>query len=141
MRETNIHFFKEDVSFRFSGKAMTEQWLLLMIRKSGWKISNLNFIFCSDKYLLKINKEYLQHDYFTDIVTFDNSELKKTIEGDVFISVDRVKSNAKFFDTGFSDELRRVMAHGVLHLLGFGDKTEKEKEKMRNMENLWLKEF
>ena len=85
-----------------------------------------------------MNKEYLQHNYFTDIITFDNSTEKKTVEGDIFISVDMVMSNSKKFKTTFQDELHRVMIHGVLHLLGYSDKNPKAQATMRKMEDRWL---
>ncbi len=106
-----------------------------------FELESLNYIFCSDPYLHQINVQYLDHDTYTDIITFDNAEEENTIESDIFISIDRVKENAASFDAGFEQELRRVMAHGVLHLLGFGDKTETEKQIMREQEEKWVSEF
>tara|TARA_B100000575_G_C22963704_1_gene556613 strand:+ start:146 stop:559 length:414 start_codon:yes stop_codon:yes gene_type:complete len=98
----------------------------------------LSLVFCSDDYLLEINKKHLNHDYYTDIITFDYSEENK-ISGDLLISIDRVKENAKNFSVSFRQELNRVVIHGVLHLCGYKDKTEKEKNQMRNLENKYLK--
>ncbi len=138
-KEESIFFFKEAVSFRLKDQEKIKSWLRKAARKEAYRIKALNFIFCDDKYLLQMNKDYLHHNYFTDIITFDNSTEKKIIEGDVFISVDTVRSNSKRFDTNFYDELHRVMIHGLLHLLGYKDKTEANKNKMRKMEDLWLK--
>src|SRR5690348_4761099 len=102
-----ILFFKEDVRFRFDGASALRPWIEKVFRKNNLKIQSLNYIFCSDKYLRKLNKEYLAHDYYTDIITFDNSEVKGKIEADIFISIDRVSANAKEFKTSFNDELHR----------------------------------
>ena len=99
---------------------------------------SLNYIYTSDEYLLKINKEYLNHDTFTDIVTFDQSTQKDHIEADIFISIDRIKDNANNLNIPVQEELHRVMIHGVLHLIGFRDKTETEKKEMRKKENHYL---
>ena len=138
MKAQTIFFFKENIRFRLLNQDSLRAWILSRVKKAGYSISNINFIFCSDSYLRKMNKEYLEHDYNTDIITFDNSIVKKEIIGDVFISIDRVTANAKNYSVTFNDELHRVMAHGVLHLLGYGDKNEKQKEVMRRMENEWL---
>lgn len=113
---------------------------LLKHRKSGCEI---NYIFCSDEDLLAINREHLDHDYYTDIITFDLSETvgAKHLISDIYISVDRVKENAAITGNVFSSELLRVMFHGVLHLIGYKDKTDKEQKQMRAMENNWLNEF
>ncbi len=102
---------------------------------------NINIVFCSDSYLLDINQNYLDHDTFTDIVTFDNSETPGLLESDIFISVDRVRENAKKLGFAFHQELRRVMAHGLLHLLGFKDKTGTDQALMREKENECLAMF
>lgn len=136
-----INFFTEDTSFGLEREEERAAWIEAVIKKEGFSIGELNYIFCSDEYLLKINQEYLDHDTYTDIVTFDNSEGEEIIEGDIFISVDRVKENAEGLGNSFEEELNRVMIHGVLHLLGQGDKTEEEAQQMRNKEdsclNLW----
>ena len=139
MKQPSIFFFKESIKFRLSVRKQLKDWILEIIKKEGHSISNINFIFCTDSSLRKINKKYLNHDYFTDIITFDNSVLKKTIEGDIFISIERVIVNSKKFTSSFNDELHRVMAHGVLHLIGYGDKTKSQKTEMKTREDFWLK--
>ena len=139
MKQPSIFFFKESIKFRLSKRKQLKDWILEIIKKEGYSISNINFIFCTDSSLRKINKQYLDHDYFTDIITFDNSVLKKTIEGDIFISIERVIVNSKKFTSSFNDELHRVMAHGVLHLIGYGDKTKSQKTEMKTREDFWLK--
>ena len=138
MKNPPIHFFKETVIFRFNNKTEIQEWIIKAIKSEKKSLENLNFIFCSDKHLRKINKTYLNHDYFTDIITFDNSSAKGEIEGDIFISIDRVLINAKAFKVSFKDELHRVIIHGVLHLLGYSDKTDKSQKEMRAMEDRWL---
>lgn len=133
-----INFFKEEVKFRLLHQEGLRKWIIKAIRSEGYTLENLNFVFCNDKKLLQMNKEYLQHNYFTDIITFDNSTEKKTVEGDIFISVDMVMTNSKKFKTTFQDELHRVMIHGVLHLLGYSDKNPKAQAAMRKMEDMWL---
>lgn len=138
MPKPAIHFFSEETSF--SPKALTglRLWIDQTITSENYQLQELNFIFCSDNYLLKINQEYLNHDTFTDIITFDNSETPEDIYGDIFISVDRVKENAKTFNTKFVDELHRVIIHGTLHLLGYTDKTKKDKDLMTQKEDFYL---
>ena len=109
-----------------------------LIEDQNKEEGELNLVFCSDEYLLEINKKHLNHDYYTDIITFDYSEENK-ISGDLLISIDRVKENAKTFSVSFIHELNRVVIHGVLHLCGYKDKTEEEKKQMRNLENKYLK--
>ena len=101
----------------------------------------LNYIFLNDEALLKINKEYLNHDTYTDIITFDNSEEKKSIEGDIFISVDRIRENAFMFHVSFETEMIRVMAHGLLHLCGYLDKKKKDIKNMREKENYYMEQY
>ena len=133
-----INFFKEGVTFRLLNSEKLKKWIIDSVRKEGKTASEINFIFCNDRYLRKMNKEYLQHDYNTDVITFDNSESKDKISGDIFISIERIKVNAKEYSSSFSDELIRVMIHGVLHLCGYDDANEKLKAKMRGMENYYL---
>ncbi len=111
-----------------------------LIKEENKEEGDLTLIFCSDEYLLEINNKHLNHDYYTDIITFDYSQ-KKNISGDLFISIDRVKENAKEFSVPFLNELSRVVVHGVLHLCGYNDKTEEEKKQMRKLENKYLKNF
>jgi rRNA maturation RNase YbeY len=133
-----ITFLTEDITFGLKEKLKHKAWLKDAAKAEGFTIGELNYIFCSDAYLLDINQKYLGHDTLTDIVTFDNSEDPKMIEGDIFISIERVRENAIKFDTEDS-ELKRVMVHGLLHLAGYKDKDKAQKELMRNKENEHLK--
>ena len=133
-----ITFLTEDITFGLKEKLKHKSWLKDAAKAEGFAIGELNYIFCSDAYLLDINQKYLGHDTLTDIVTFDNSEDPKMIEGDIFISIERVRENAIKFDTEDS-ELKRVMVHGLLHLAGYKDKDKAQKELMRNKENEHLK--
>lgn len=133
-----INFFLEDVTFTLKNKTITRAWIKETIIAEGYQLSELNFILCSDEYLLQINREYLQHDDYTDVITFDNSEELKVIVGDIFISLDRVKENAKQFGSTAFDELCRVMIHGALHLLGYKDKTKVAKKLMTEKEDFYL---
>lgn len=135
----NIEYFSEDTSFEASNKEQLSTWLNAITARYEQEIAFLNYIYCSDNYLLQINKEYLQHDYFTDIITFDQRDFDdQPIEGDIFISIDRVADNATNNHTSFEHELHRVMAHGLLHLLGFNDKTDEQKQQMRESEDACL---
>jgi rRNA maturation RNase YbeY len=133
-----IAFLTEDITFELKEKLKHKAWLKDAAKAEGFKIGELNYIFCSDAYLLDINQKYLGHDTLTDIVTFDNSEDPKMIEGDIFISIERVRENALKFDTAKS-ELKRVMVHGLLHLAGYKDKDKAQKELMTLKENEHLK--
>ncbi len=133
-----ITFLTEDITFGLKEKLKHKAWLKDAAKAEGFAIGELNYIFCSDAYLLDINQKYLGHDTLTDIVTFDNSEDPKMIEGDIFISIERVRENAIKFDTEDS-ELKRVMVHGLLHLAGYKDKDKAQKELMRIKENEHLK--
>ncbi|HIY75628.1 MAG TPA: rRNA maturation RNase YbeY [Candidatus Sphingobacterium stercorigallinarum] len=137
----DIHFFSEDIDFTLQEKQKIRQWIGHTIVHQGYaRVGELNFIFCSDAYLLNINQTYLKHDTYTDIVTFDSSESQDVIAGDVFISVERIRENAQEFGVSERDELHRVMIHGVLHLCGQGDKTEAEQKQMTEKENFYLSE-
>jgi rRNA maturation RNase YbeY len=130
-----ITFFQEDSTYQLKNKLKIKDWLIRLAKKEGYSISELNYIFCSDEYLLNINKEYLDHNYYTDIITFDNSEGNHQIEGDIFISIDRIKENAVENQVSTSEELHRVLAHGLLHLMGYKDKTILETQTMRSKED------
>lgn len=132
-----ITFHQENVSYRLKSVKKVKAWIILSAANEAKQIGELNFIFCSDNYLHKINLEYLKHDTFTDIITFDYSE-GKIINGDIFISIERVRENAKNFNQTIDNELHRVLIHGVLHLMNYKDKTAKEKESMRNKEDFYL---
>jgi len=133
-----IKFFSEDIVFKQPQSLKTSKWIKSTSESEGYKIGDLNYIFCSDEYLLEINRQYLQHDYYTDIITFDNSEEEGKLEGDIYISVERVRDNATNLNIDFEVELRRVLIHGLLHLLGFEDNTDELKQQMREKEDACL---
>ncbi len=134
-----IHFFCEDITFEFSFlPAHTVIWLEEVVRDHFFSLETLNYIFCSDPYLLKINQDYLQHDFFTDVITFDHAESPQTILGDIFISLDRVHDNALTFSTSFDIELLRVIVHGLLHLLAYDDTDPALLKLMRHKEDYYL---
>ncbi|GAB1463114.1 rRNA maturation RNase YbeY [Pedobacter sp. UBA4863] len=135
---SKINFFTEDLTYNLKGKIAIKKWLQETIVAEGYQLAELNFIFCSDEYLLRVNQDFLQHDYYTDVITFDNSEELKTILGDIFISIDRVKDNANQNNATTHDELCRIMVHGLLHLLGYRDKTQKAKKEMTAKEDFYL---
>lgn len=130
-----IHFFTEDIDFVLPHKIKVRTWLSNLVKLYDFNIKEINFIFCSDAYLLTMNQQYLQHDTLTDIITFDHSETKGKLESDIFISVERTNENAHTYGITPLDELHRVMAHGVLHLLGFKDKNKSDKALMTQKEN------
>jgi len=111
------------------------------MKKEGIKIERLQYVFCSDKYLLGMNKEYLNHDYYTDIISFDLSEIKGQLIGDIYISVDRVKENAKIHQSTQGNELLRVIFHGALHFCGYKDKKPADAKLIRSMEDKWLRAY
>jgi len=134
-----IEFFHEG-DFRLSFSDDYSYWISRVMETEGAHLGNINYIFCEDEYLLKINQKHLNHNTFTDIITFDYSK-GQVISGDIFISIDRVKENADIFNKTFQEELLRVMAHGILHLLGYNDKTNDEVLVMRNKEEEKIKLF
>jgi probable rRNA maturation factor len=133
-----IHFFTEDISFTQDKEDKTIIWIEQVLKLEGYKAENINYVFCSDNHLLELNQQYLNHDTLTDIITFDHSEEKDNLEADIFISVDRVKENAATLEKEFTDELHRVIIHGLLHLIGLKDKTNTEKQEMREKEDACL---
>ncbi len=133
-----IRFFNEDTAYKLAQKQRVRQWLTAQAKQEGVKIGELNYVFCSDEYLLQVNRDHLDHDYYTDIITFDNSETEGVIEGDIFVSVDRVADNAGQLGVVPDQEMRRVLAHGLLHLCGYGDKTPDDQQAMRAKEDQWL---
>ena len=135
---SNIHFFYEDVDFHFTTIRKTKAWLKDVFNTENKRLGELNYIFCSDEFLESINLQYLHHTTLTDIITFDTSKDVGFIEGEIFISIDRVKENALKFKVSFEDELHRVMVHGVLHLLGYSDKTSQQRKIMRKKEDAYL---
>ncbi len=132
-----VSFFSEDIEFELSKEEVAVRWVQNTIENEGKKTGEINYIFCSDEYLHKINLEHLQHDTYTDIITFNYCE-EKLVSADIFISIDRVKENAKTFQTSFQNELNRVIIHGVLHLVGYDDKSTSDKELMRTKEDFYL---
>jgi probable rRNA maturation factor len=165
-----INFHSEDVVYILKNKTRLKKWIVSTIEKKSRKAGEISFVFCSDAFLLKMNQQYLNHDTYTDIITFDYSEeennkksplppphpslghllqmekgsgrnlfLKGNISGDIFISIERVKENAKKFSKTFEEELHRVIIHGTLHLLGYKDKTKAAKAEMTKQEDLCLK--
>lgn len=135
-----IYFHAEDVALPKLEYSLVEKWIFSVIADEGVDCGDLNFIFCSDQYLLDLNKQYLNHDYYTDIITFDYSE-ESTISGDIFISTDRVGENAVSFGVDVSKELLRICVHGVLHLIGYKDKSVEDKEIMTSKENDHLTKY
>ncbi len=132
-----VRYFSEDIKFNFKGRRGNNRWLSAVAEKEGRKIDEVNVIFCSDPYVLDVNRKYLGHDYYTDIITFDYCE-GEVISGDLFISVDSVKDNASFYGASFDEELHRVIVHGILHLIGYDDGTDEEKKTMREKEDCYL---
>jgi len=133
-----VFFFEEDIKFKPKNKSALREWIKNTIVAEGYKLKELNYIFCSDSYLIEINRQYLNHDTYTDIITFDNSETEGTIIGDIFISIERIRENAVKFSGNEADELHRVIIHGALHLLGYTDKTKADKELMTQKEDFYL---
>jgi rRNA maturation RNase YbeY len=150
-----ITFYNADIKFVLRDKAALKKFITQQVTSSHHCLGTLSFIFCSDEYLLNINRQFLNHDYYTDIITFPLSEVENLLEAEIYISIDRVKENAEkytakkdsahqplpTFKNTYTTELQRVMFHGVLHLLGYKDKSKLQKEQMRKMEDLWLKRF
>jgi rRNA maturation RNase YbeY len=136
-----INFFQEETSFLLDKKLLRKKWLKSIAETEKFKILDLNYIFCNDEYLHKMNLEYLDHNTYTDIITFDNSEDEKTIEGDIFISIERVKENSEKLDVSIQDELSRVISHGLFHLMGYKDKKKEEAEIMRSKEEFAINLF
>jgi probable rRNA maturation factor len=133
-----INFFSQLDSFKIPQPRKTSSWIQVAIKKEKRKLRQLNFIFCSDEDLLKVNIQYLNHKTYTDIITFDNSDIEGELEGDIFISIDRVRENAENLNLPFLDEYHRVIIHGVLHLIGYSDKTSVKKKEMRKKEDAYL---
>ena len=132
-----IRFFSEDVCFDFNQKLLTKCWLKLVAEAEQRIIGDINIIFCSDPYILDINIQFLQHDYYTDIITFDYCEAD-VLSGDLFISIDSVRDNSSEFSSSFNDELNRVIVHGLLHLIGYDDHKDEDITVMRSKEDFYL---
>ncbi len=132
-----VKYFNEDIKFDFKNKLLNNKWFRFVAQSEVRVLGDINVIFCSDNYILDVNMRYLQHDYFTDIITFDYCE-GKVLSGDLFISIDSVRDNASFYGAEFEEELNRVMVHGILHLIGYDDHTPGEQKQMREKENYYL---
>lgn len=129
-----ISFIFQDIELVDLSETIINKWVKAVVKSHTGKLGDINFIFCSDTYILEVNNQFLKHDYFTDIITFDYTSGSR-ISGDLIISVDTVLSNSKLFEVAYSHELNRVMIHGILHLLGFKDKTDEEALLMRCKED------
>ena len=134
-----ISFFYE-THFEIENELIWKNWLETSVQKQGFQTDEINYIFCDDEYLLEINIQYLQHDYYTDVIGFQYSE-DSNLAGDIYISIDRVKENAIENQVDFEKELSRVMAHGILHFMGFKDKSADDEKKMREAEDVFLSQF
>ena len=133
-----IQFFYENIAKSVSTDYT--KWLEDIILSEQKKLGDINYIFCDDEYLLKINQDYLQHDYYTDIITFDSVK-GKTINGEIFVSLQRISDNASTLSKNYEEELRRVLAHGILHLCGYKDKSEEEEQEMRRKEDFYISRY
>ncbi len=133
-----VRFFSEDTTYRVKDKRKISSWLADVVKSEGHELVDLNIILLSDDELHKMNVDFLSHDNLTDIITFENTVVTSMIEGELYISIDRVKDNADKLSVDLVEELHRVMVHGILHLCGYGDKTPKKKSIMREKEDLFL---
>lgn len=136
-----IMFTRADRGITLNNRVVLKEFLQKRAKKEGLEITHLNYVFCSDKFLLEINKQFLQHDFYTDIISFDLSETSGILNAEVYISVDRVKDNAKQHNTTLISELHRVIFHGLLHFCGYKDKKSKDAKLMREMEDKWLRAY
>jgi rRNA maturation RNase YbeY len=134
---SSITFFSEETKFILSNDELIKKWIKNAIISEKKELGEVSYVFCPDEYLYKINVEYLQHKTYTDIITFDYTE-ENVINGDIFVSVERVKENAQLYKTTFENELNRVIIHGILHLLGYKDKSDDDAKTMRNKEDFYL---
>ena len=132
-----VSYYTQDTNFNFKGRLLNNRWLKMVAESELKRLGDISIIFCSDNYILDVNMKYLQHDYFTDIITFDYCEGDR-LSGDLFISVDSVRENASFYGTEFENELNRVIVHGLLHLIGYDDHTDEDQKTMRAKENYYL---
>jgi len=133
-----INYFYEDTTFILDHKEALAKWIIQSIEFENHTLNSINYVFCSDQYLRQINRKYLDHDYYTDIITFNHAESEQEIESDIFISIERVEENAVTNKAELHTELSRVMIHGVLHLVGYNDKIKEEEKVMREKENAYL---
>lgn len=136
-----VAFFFADTSATLTNRTQLKIFIESLFKKEGFKLASLTYVFCCDEYLLGINKSFLQHDFYTDIITFDLSESAKETTGEIYISIDRVKENADTHNVSIKEELHRVIFHGALHLCGYKDKSQGDALKMRAAEDSWLKKY
>lgn len=138
MSARDILFFQEDISFKLKHLTKIRAWLITVAKNESHQLASINYIFCSDDYLLEINQQYLNHADYTDIITFDNSDRNGFIVGDIFISIDRALENAADLGLSLEQEVRRLLVHGLLHLMGYKDKSKQEKTLMTEKEDYYL---
>jgi len=134
----NIQFFSEDITYTLRKKQAIRQWIAEIVNQEGKKTGYLNFIFCSDSYLQLFNRSYLHRQALTDVITFDYSDSEGIISGDIYLSLERIKENARKYRVSLKDEIHRVMIHGVLHLLGYVDKSIEQKKNIHRVEDKYL---
>lgn len=139
--KSKVYFFFQETSFHLGQRNRLKDFLRKMVKAEGLELGSLNLVFCTDPILLDINKRFLSHDFYTDIITFDLSDTADRIDGEIYISADRVRENARELSLSFRAELHRVIFHGVLHLCGYGDKTPVEKQTMRRLESKYLRKY
>ena len=132
--------FNYEFEFKLQDESLYSNWISRVIQSENKKEGDINYVFCEDEYILQINQQYLNHDYYTDIISFDYT-VGNELHGDIFISVDRVRENALDYNTSFEEELKRVIIHGVLHYCGYKDKTEKDEQLMRSKEDVKIQMF
>ncbi len=138
---SKVCFFFQEVKISLVNRIQLKKYIQSIFKKEGKELESINYIFCTDKAVLEINRQFLTHDFYTDIITFGLSEKGAPIQAEIYISVDRVKDNARQFGVSFKSELHRVIFHGVLHLCGYKDKSKKETGKMRSKEEFYLAQY
>jgi rRNA maturation RNase YbeY len=138
MSDHRIHFFLEGISYQLRNKAGLRQWIDMIITTENEEYHDVNIILCSDEFLNQLSLTYLSRDHFTDVMTFDFSETDQVASGDIYISLPRVRDNARKYGISLKDEIHRVMVHGILHLLGYDDKRSRDRQRMTEKENLYL---
>ena len=140
-KKTKIHFFSHDIHTNLKNATNLKEFIESIFKKEMQKLDSINYIFCSDKAVLEINKKYLNHDFYTDVITFNLSSNNKPISGEVYISIERVRDNAKQLGVSIKSELHRILFHAALHLCGYNDKKKKDKELMRKKEDELLTRY
>jgi rRNA maturation RNase YbeY len=140
-KKTKVHFFSNDIPARLKNTATLKHFIELIFKSEMKNLESINYIFCSDRVILEINKKHLNHDFYTDVITFDLSPDSKAISAEVYVSIERIRDNAKQLGHSIKSELHRVLFHAALHLCGYNDKKKKEKEIMRKMENELLAKY